>query len=79
MSSEAKETSIKPKDTSENRTRRTPNKPKENNLGVKICPFQAFRICDNSCKYYICYGRPDVIKERISKGYASEYLKSVLF
>jgi hypothetical protein len=48
-------------------------------LDIDLCPFQAFRICNDSCKYYICHGRPDVIRERISKGYANEYLKSVLF
>lgn len=61
-------------------TKRSSGKPEEkhvNDLDVKLCPFQAFRICDDSCKYYICHGRPNVI--RVSKGYANEYLKSVLF
>ncbi len=49
------------------------------NPSVKMCPFQDFRICNGPCKYYICHGRPYIIKERISKGYANEYLESVLF
>jgi hypothetical protein len=58
------------------------SKPKRDHVDnkfVKMCPFQEFKICDGLCKYYICHGRPRVIEERMSKGYASEYLKSVLF
>ncbi len=46
---------------------------------LKLCPFQGFRVCDESCKYYVCHGYCKVIAERIKKGYANEYLSSVLF
>ncbi|MHC1601118.1 MAG: hypothetical protein ACXQTB_02085 [Candidatus Nezhaarchaeales archaeon] len=46
---------------------------------LRLCPFQGFRVCDESCKYYVCHGYCKIIAERIKKGYANEYLSSVLF
>ena len=46
---------------------------------LKLCPFQGFRVCNESCKYYVCHGYCKIIAERIKKGYANEYLSSVLF
>jgi len=49
------------------------------NAQVKLCPFHDFRICNNVCNFYICRGYPNVVKERIKKGYANEYFTSTLF
>lgn len=46
---------------------------------IKLCPFNSFRICNETCKFYICHGRCKILAERIKKGYANEYLSSVLF
>lgn len=46
---------------------------------LKLCPFYGFRVCNESCKYYACHGYCKIIAERIKKGYANEYLSSVLF
>ncbi len=75
LKDDVKKSDVKSNDPGDNPGRRAMRSDKP----VKLCPFQGFRICDESCKFYVCHGYCKILAERIKKGYANEYLSSVLF